>query len=236
LETAWNPALALGERPEGSVLLRKTAMPISNSQMDCSKSNRRMTTMCALSANQKIIVIDAGHGGWDPGKVSSQNHEEAQINLAIAGMLQMYLENAGATVFTTRADDVALGDTKRKDLRARTDMPSHMQAHLLVSIHQNAFTSPKVHGAQVFYYDGSEQSQKLAEAIQTQIRTFLDHDNKMEAKASTSYFLLKETATPAVIVECGFLTNHDEMLKLATPEYQQKIAWAIYLGILDYFK
>lgn len=189
----------------------------------------------ALSANQKIIVIDPGHGGWDPGKISSQNHEEAQLNLAIAGMLQMYLETAGATVFTTRAEDVALGDNKRTDLRARTNMPGDMQAHLMVSIHQNAFSSENVRGAQTFYYEGSEQSQKLAEAIQNQIKTFLDNSNKMEAKASTSYFLLKETATPAVIVECGFLTNHEEMLKLANEEYQQKIAWAIYLGILDYF-
>jgi len=196
------------------------------------------TAVCALvamSAGQKIVVIDAGHGGWDPGKVSSQNHEEAEINLAIAGLLQTYLEGAGATVFTTRADDVALGDTKQTDLRARSNMPGDMQADLLVSIHQNAFNKASVRGAQTFYYESSEESQKLAEAIQAQIKNFLDEENRMEAKANTSYYLLKQSSTPAVIVECGFLTNHDEMMKLASEDYQQKVAWSIYLGILDYF-
>jgi len=189
----------------------------------------------ALSTNGKIVVIDAGHGGWDPGKVSCQNHEEADINLAIAGMLQMYLEGAGATVFTTRAADVALGDNKKADLHARSVLPGNMQADLLVSIHQNAYGKPSVRGAQVFYYEGSEQSKKLAEAIQAQIKEFLDGGNRMQAKGNSSYYLLKESATPAVIVECGFLTNHDEMTKLACGDYQQKVAWAIYLGILDYF-
>ena len=188
-----------------------------------------------LSANGKVIVIDAGHGGWDPGKVGKNDTIEANINLAIAEDLQILLDLAGATVFLTRADDVALGDTKNTDLAARTAMPSDMQAHIFVSIHQNAYHASNVRGAQTFYYEDSAQSKQLAEAIQAQLRSFLDTENRKEAKADDNYYLLKKTATPAVIVECGFLTNSEEAQMLTLENYQEKVAWGIYMGILDYF-
>jgi N-acetylmuramoyl-L-alanine amidase len=192
-------------------------------------------TLLALSGNKKIIVIDAGHGGWDPGKISRDKHEEAAINLAIAEQLQVFLENAGAVVFRTRVEDVALGDTKRTDLSARAAMPTDMQADIFVSIHQNAFPQSKVKGAQAFYYEGSEESRRLAEAVQARISSSLDPQNRMKAKGNQAYFLLKETLGPAIIVECGFLTNDEDVAKLITEEYRQKVAWAIYLGIMDYF-
>ncbi|MCL2169010.1 MAG: N-acetylmuramoyl-L-alanine amidase [Defluviitaleaceae bacterium] len=194
-------------------------------------------TMMALSVNNKVIVIDAGHGGWDPGKISDEGHEEAPVNLAIAGFLQQYLEiSGGAIVFTTRGDCVALGDTKRADLRARANMPTDLHADIFISIHQNSFPKSSVKGAQVFYYETSAQSKRLAEAIQVRITSFLDPENGKAAKGVSNIFLLEETATPAVVMECGFFTNPDELKKLLTEEYQQKIAWAIYLGILDYFE
>jgi len=189
----------------------------------------------AFSAHKHIIVIDAGHGGWDPGKVSADGHEEHEINLAIAEFLQQHLETSGAIVFRTRTEDTALGDTKRTDLRARANMPAQMQADLFISIHQNAFPKESVRGAQAFYYEDSASSKKLAEAIQARIRESLDKENRMEAKANDSYFLLKETGTVAVIVECGFITNPDELTKLVSEDYQQRVAWAIFLGIMDYF-
>ena len=188
-----------------------------------------------LSVNKKIIVIDAGHGGWDPGKVGKNDIMEADINLAIAEDLQILLELAGATVFMTRAEDVALGDTKNSDLAARTAMPSDMKADIFVSIHQNAFHTDKVSGAQTFYYDASGESKRLAEAIQARLRGFLDAENRKEAKADDNYYLLKKTAGPAVIIECGFLTNDKEAQMLTREDYQEKVAWGIYLGILDYF-
>jgi N-acetylmuramoyl-L-alanine amidase len=193
------------------------------------------SALMALSVNQKIIVVDAGHGGWDPGKISRDNHEEAAINLEIAEQLQVLLEAGGAIVFRTRIDDVALGDTKRTDLRARTAMPAEMQADLFISIHQNAFPQANVKGAQAFYNEGSQDSRRLAEAIQTRICSSLDPENRKKAKGDKAYFLLKETATTAVIVECGFLTNDEDVARLVNEEYQRKIAWAIYLGIADYF-
>jgi len=191
-------------------------------------------TLTALSCNKSIIVIDAGHGGWDPGKISVEGHEERHINLAIADFLQEHLETSGAIVFRTRVDDIALGDKKRSDLQARANMPTEYQADLFVSIHQNAFPKSSVKGAQVFYYENSAQSKLLAEAIQARIKESLDPANNMSAKGNDAYFLLKETATPAVIIECGFFTNPEELAKLVTEDYQQRIAWAIYLGISDY--
>jgi len=189
----------------------------------------------ATSANKKIIVIDAGHGGWDPGKVGKNDILEADINLAIAEDLQILLDLAGATVFLTRSEDTALGDTKNADLAARSAMPSDMQAHIFISIHQNAYHNNKVSGAQTFYYGSSQESQRLAESIQACLTSFLNAENHKEAKAEESYYLLKKTATPAVIVECGFLTNDVEANKLSKEDYQEKVAWGIYLGILDYF-
>ena len=192
-------------------------------------------TVFAGSVNKKIILIDPGHGGWDPGKVGKNNELEKDINLAISEHLQMLLELGGATVFLTRSSDKALGDTKNTDLAARTTMPSDMQAHIFISIHQNAFPKENVKGAQAFYYDGSKEGERLAKSIQDRIQSYLDPENRKEAKANKDYYLLRESKTPAVIVECGFLTNPEDLKKLMEENYQERMAWAIYLGILDYF-
>ena len=189
----------------------------------------------ATSANKKVIVIDAGHGGWDPGKVGKNDVLETDINLAIAEDLQTMLEMGGAIVFMTRAEDKALGDTKNADLSARCAMPTDMLADIFVSIHQNAYHTSDVSGAQTFYYGDSIESKCLAEAVQERMRGFLDTENRKEAKANENYYLLKKTAITAIIVECGFLTNDEEAGKLVREDYQEKVAWAIYIGILDYF-
>jgi N-acetylmuramoyl-L-alanine amidase len=188
-----------------------------------------------LSVSGKVVVIDAGHGGWDPGKVGKNDTLEAHINLAITEDLQILLDLAGATVFLTRAQDMALADTKDADLSARAAMPTDMRADIFVSIHQNAFHAGNVSGAQAFYYEDSQESKQLAEAIQARLGSFLDPQNRKKAKADDNYYLLKKTETPAVIVECGFLTNEAEAGMLTREDYQEKVAWGIYLGILDYF-
>ncbi|MCL2354160.1 MAG: N-acetylmuramoyl-L-alanine amidase [Defluviitaleaceae bacterium] len=189
----------------------------------------------AGAASKKVIVIDPGHGGWDPGKISSEGHKEADINLAIAKKLQFYLEHGGAVTFLTRSGDEALANKKRADLAARVAFVSDFDADLFISIHQNAFEQPSVRGAQVFYYEDSIEGEALADAIQKSIQTIADKDNKMSIKGGTSYFILKESSSPAVIVECGFLTNQRDLENLITDEYQEKLAWSIYLGIVDYF-
>jgi len=186
-----------------------------------------------MPLSRKVIVIDAGHGGFDPGMVSGKT-EEKHINLSIAQKLQVFLEQGGATVIITRSDDSGLGSSKSGDMHTRRKIANSSHADIFVSIHQNSFQSSKVRGAQAFYYD-SEQSKKLATFVQNRLKEFVDPSNKFDAKENSNYFVLKQTAMPAVLVECGFLTNPGEKSRLLTEEYQEKIAWGIYLGIVDYF-
>lgn len=194
-----------------------------------------------LSAASKVVVIDAGHGGFDPGKVGATGTHEKDINLQIANKLKAYLEQAGATVVMTRTSDEALGgvggkSTKNDDMRYRKESINKSGADIMVSIHQNAFTQPKVRGAQVFYYENAETSKILAQSVQANIKSEADPNNTRSIKSTTSYYVLKVSTMPAIIVECGFLTNPDEERLLKTDEYQQQVAWAIYKGIVEYFE
>jgi len=192
-------------------------------------------TAFAMPLAQRVIVVDAGHGGWDPGMVSGKV-DEKDINLQIAHKLQHLLELGGATVIMTRDDDADLSKTKSGDMSVRRHIANASHADIFVSIHQNAFGSAGVHGAQVFYFNESDNSKKLAEAIQAQIKSFANPANRFNARANSNYFVLKQTEMPAVLVECGFLTNPSEKARLQTDDYQEKMAWSIYLGIVDYFR
>lgn len=188
----------------------------------------------SMPVANKNIVIDAGHGDWDPGKVAKDGTLEKDINLQISKYLQGYLEQSGGFVLTTRIDDKALADSKREDLKARKNIANNENVDLLISIHQNSFPKENVKGAQVFYYEGSEESKKLADCVQNRLKE-VDNSNNRVAKSNKDYYLLKQTTMPSIIVECGFLSNSEENENLKNEEYQQKIAWAIYLGILDYY-
>jgi N-acetylmuramoyl-L-alanine amidase len=188
----------------------------------------------AMPLERRVIVVDAGHGGWDPGMVSGRV-DEKDINLQIAQKLQTFLELGGATVIITRLDDSDLSKSKSGDMAVRRRIANTSRADIFVSIHQNAFGQSSVHGAQVFYFNESDNSKKLATAIQDRIKAFALPYNRFTARANSNYFVLKQTEMPAVLVECGFLTNPGEKAKLLTEGYQEKIAWAIYLGIVDYF-
>ena len=187
----------------------------------------------ALPVNQKSIIIDAGHGGWDPGKVVGDLNEK-DINLKISKKLTAYLEQGGCIVTPTRDDDSALAKNKRGDLKERINLSLNDNADMFISIHQNYFPKASVKGAQVFYYKDSESSKKLADFIQQRLRE-LDGTNTRIAKANGEYYILKQTNIPAVIVECGFLSNPNENKKLRDDDYQASLAWAVYLGITDYY-
>jgi N-acetylmuramoyl-L-alanine amidase len=189
----------------------------------------------SVPANKRVIIIDAGHGGRDPGVVSASGILEKDINLAVALQLQMLLENGGAYVIMTRADDDALGGNKTEDMNRRRIIADEAQADIFISIHQNAYASPNVRGAQAFYYGDSENGKLLAEFLQEQFKTYLDRDNRRVAAANQQYYVLRRTKIPSVLVECGYLTNPNESNLLTTEEYQNKVAWAIYMGILNYF-
>ena len=185
------------------------------------------------------VVIDAGHGGDDPGKVGINGANEKDVNLEIARLVKQYLEMSDVEVVMTRESDEGLNDAdasnkKVQDMKRRIALIEETAPALTVSIHQNSYPEEYVHGAQVFYYTGSTQGQRLAEHIQGQLVERVDPENKRQVKANDSYYLLKKTGVPIVIVECGFLSNSAEAEKLCTPEYQQRVAWAIHMGILEY--
>lgn len=189
--------------------------------------------------NRYTIVIDAGHGGMDPGKLGVNGNLEKDINLAITEKLKNFLEAADVKVVLTRNNDCGLYDEgvsnkKVQDMKRRVQLIEETNPDVTVSIHQNSYHESYVHGAQVFYYTSSEKSKRIAEKIQSVMALELDRENTRQAKANDSYYLLKKTATPIVIVECGFLSNAEEEQKLASPLYQEKVAWAIHLAILQY--
>lgn len=189
--------------------------------------------------DKRCVVIDAGHGGDDPGKVGINGANEKDVNLQIAELVKQYLEMNDVEVVMTRESDAGLNDAdasnkKVQDMKRRIALIEETAPAVTVSIHQNSYPEEYVHGAQVFYYTGSAQGQRLAESIQKQIVENVDSENKRQVKANDSYYLLKKTGVPIVIVECGFLSNSVEAEKLCTPEYQQRVAWAIHMGILQY--
>ncbi|MDR1914603.1 MAG: N-acetylmuramoyl-L-alanine amidase [Clostridiales bacterium] len=194
-----------------------------------------LTASFSMPLSKRVVLIDPGHGGVDPGKVSGKT-EEKNINLDIALMLQGYLETADAVVYMTRIDDADLAQSKKSDMYARKLTANTSNADIFVSIHQNSYPSASVEGAQVFYFNRSDNSKRLAESIQKQIKSFVDYRNRFEAKENSNYYVLKQTTMPAVIVECGFLSSPNEKYKLNNPDYQDRIAWAIYMGIVDYFR
>ncbi len=185
------------------------------------------------------IVIDAGHGGSDPGKVGINQVEEKDLNLAIALRLKKLLEAEGIEVVLTREDENGLysegaNNKKVEDMRRRCEIITEAMPVFTVSIHQNSYPEESVKGAQVFYYGASKEGKNLAEVLQASLIERLDPENHRAAKSNDSYYLLKRTPTPTVIVECGFLSNSEEAQLLVTEEYQEKVAWAIHMGILKY--
>lgn len=185
------------------------------------------------------VVIDAGHGGADPGKIGINKAEEKDLNLKIALLVQEYLKAEGVEVVMTRSTEDGLYDAdtsnkKVQDMKRRILLIEEAKPDITVSIHQNSYPEEYVHGAQVFYYNGSIQGQQLAECIQAQLIEKADPGNTRKIKANDSYYLLKKTDVPIVIVECGFLSNRQEAEKLCDEDYQKRIAWAIHLGILQY--
>lgn len=196
---------------------------------------RRTAPAAALPVHKKHIVLDAGHGGFDPGKVAENGTEEKDVNLEIMKLLQGYLEQGGAVVSITRTEDEALAKKKNADLKSRMLIVKDSKPDLFVSIHQNSYPSPEVRGAQVFYYKDSENGKRLAAYIQKRLKQCATAGNDRSAKPNGSYYILKNSNIPSVIVECGFLSNPAENAALNTPEYRRKTAWAIYMGITDYF-
>lgn len=193
----------------------------------------------ARGEKQPMVVIDAGHGGNDPGKVGVDGSLEKDINLQIAQRLKWYLEQADVDVVMTRSEDKGLyeeGDSSKKmgDMRRRCELIDSSGADLVVSIHQNSYHQEEISGGQVFYYKDSKKGKNLAEILQKRFSYVQGEGNRRLAKANGNYYLLLHVKCPIVIVECGFLSNWKEAALLQEEAYQDRMAWTIHMGIMEY--
>ena len=198
-----------------------------------------------LTQAGKTVVLDAGHGGEDPGAVSQfSGAKEKDITLAITLEAKKLLEADGYTVILTRSEDIlnytdmdlSMTGKRRQDLQARKKVMDESGADIVVSIHLNAFTDARYSGAQTFYTKQSVSSKKLAIALQDALRAHLDESNTREALLKAEDILItKNCKVTTTIVECGFLSNETEEQRLINTDYQKRIAEAIKLGIDDYF-
>ena len=187
------------------------------------------------------VVIDAGHGGIDPGKVGVNNALEKDINLAVALKVERNLKASGVNVVMTRTDDSGLyreSDANKKvcDMKNRLAIIEDANPALAVSIHQNSYPDKSVSGVQVFYYKDSVKGRESAEIMQTQLIKTLKPYKERAPKPNGSYYLLKKTSVPIMIVECAFMSNPTEAELLTDEGYQEKIAWGIYMGIMQIVK
>lgn len=189
---------------------------------------------------QQTILIDPGHGGSDPGKVGSGSVLEKDINLSLSLQLKKILEKEKFKVYLTRDGDYNLASStsnvKISDLKNRKQQIFDLEPAAVISIHQNSYPSGDVSGAQVFYYQGASDSKLLADSIQSALIKGLDPSNHRQAKSNADYYLLRDNPYPTVIVECGFLSNEEELKKLQSKTYQKKAAKCIRNGLKKYLK
>ncbi|AST57980.1 N-acetylmuramoyl-L-alanine amidase [Thermoanaerobacterium thermosaccharolyticum] len=198
--------------------------------------NKSIETINYIPVMNKIVVIDAGHGGNDPGKPGKYGKDEDELNLEIASKLKNLIEESGGIALMTREDDALTDSDIMKDLKNRVYAGNNVKGDILLSIHLNSFPDPKYKGAQVFYQKNSKEGKLLAEVIQDELRKTLDPNNDRMAKETSTFYILRHAKMPAVIIECGFMSNPEEEKLLNDEKYQYKIAWAIFKGILRYFK
>lgn len=193
----------------------------------------------------QTVIIDAGHGGPDGGTSADDGTLEKDLNLQIAKKLDEILISMGVKTVVVRNEDISIHDESAKtirqkkvsDIKNRLALMEKTEDAIFVSIHQNHFSNSKYSGTQVFYSKNNPCSRVLADSIRLPVISYLQPDNTREIKPSgTDIYLLYHAQIPAVMVECGFLSNKPEAEKLKDEEYQRKLAFLIALGIVDYFK
>ena len=193
---------------------------------------------------QRTIILDAGHGGFDGGAVAPDGTVDKDINLKIALTLKDFLRQSGFKVIMTRESDVSTDDVetdkiatrKKSDLKNRLELMRDNPNAVFVSIHLNKFTTSAANGSQVFYSAKQEDSKVLGDCIQKSIVKLLQPENtRVNKQATSSTYLLYNATVPAVLVECGFLSNTAELKRLKDEEYQKKMAFSIFCGIVSFY-
>ena len=180
------------------------------------------------------IIIDPGHGGTDPGAVSSNGTRECDINMKIALYLREYLMSSGANVILTRGSTIYAPDMKESISNDERKALLAQDCDVVVSIHLNKFSDSSVHGSDCYYLTGNEEGKALAQCVQDSLVQELNQDRARDIKAADNLFALKANQSPSILVECGYLSNPAEEAKLKTITYQRNTAFAIYCGILKY--
>ena len=201
------------------------------------------TETSADASFKPTVVIDAGHGGEDGGAVGVNGCIEKNINLDIALILNDLLRASGIETVMTRTEDVMLydeavpGKKKVQDVRKRVEIAEETEGSVTVSIHMNTYPSPKYKGAQVYYSPNHSESEVIARTVQNTFKEHLQPDNQREIKAATSaIYLLHNVKTPAVLVECGFISSPEEAELLSDESYRHKVACTIYASIIEYLR
>ncbi len=196
-------------------------------------------------SDRKTVIVDAGHGGFDGGASAADGTPEKDINLQIAKKLAEILKLNGYSVIMTRNADEGtetnpndtIANRKKSDMAERLRIMNENPDAVFVSIHLNKFTSSKAAGAQVFYSPNGDNSKNLGLSVQQSVKQLIQPENTRTVKQGTkSTYLLYRAKTPAVIVECGFLSNKNELALLKSEEYQSKMAFAVFCGIAKYFE
>lgn len=199
-----------------------------------SKKLSQLVVSEEVQTQKQVVVIDAGHGGYDPGKIGVNKALEKDINLQISEKVKRYLEERGIEVVMTREKDI-MEETKLTDMKKRVSVINKTKPVIAVSIHQNSYSDSSVTGAQVFYYKGSEVGKEAATLMQEELKK-LNSENVREIKENNNFYMLKKTKVPTIIVECGFLSNAQEAERLVSEEYQEVLAETISGGIIKWLE
>ena len=206
--------------------------------------NDSLKQVSSIPVSTHTIILDAGHGYPDGGAVGSDGSIESDLNLNIVLKLQTLLESSNCNVILTRSDENGIYETtadsirkqKISDMENRVKIANNSNAELFLSIHQNKLPQSQYSGFQTFFKNKDETSKQIAENIQTSLDNFIKKENSRTIKSISGIYLTKNVNIPLVIVECGFLSNEQENKLLQTDEYQNELAWSIYIGIMDYFQ
>lgn len=211
------------------------------------KNANSQTQSTAASGNEqkKIIVIDPGHGGEDGGTIGVNGVYEKDLNLAVSKTLSLVLRFAGYEVIETRTEDILLydrsvdyeGRKKVLDLAARLETAQNAMPDIFVGIHMNAFPQEKYSGLTVYYSKNHPGGYDAAIGLQSAVKSTLQPDNYREIKAAGSnIYLLDRLTCPAVLIECGFLSNPEECEKLSTEEYRQRLSFVFFSSLASFLE
>lgn len=207
------------------------------------KSNNDTINTSSIPVSSHTVTIDAGHGIPDEGAQNENGLTEAGINLKIALKVQKLLEVSNCTVILTRSDENGIYDIDSKtlremkvsDMKNRVKIGNSSDSDIFVSIHLNKIPQNQYYGWQTFYKKNSEEGKKLSNYIQENLNQSIQIENKRVPQTISGKYIIENLEIPTVIVECGFLSNPNEANLLTQNDYQDKIAWGIYCGIMDYF-